>query len=86
MLLKQKIHDLLINEWDPIGVGDEPEAQDEYDCYIPGIIKKLQSSADSFKLTEYLQNIETVNMGLAPTPKRNKSVALLLVEIYDAQT
>ena len=29
------IHDALIKEWDPIGVGGEPEAQDEYDGYVP---------------------------------------------------
>jgi hypothetical protein len=31
------IHDVLLNEWDPIGVNDAPEARDEYDNYIPVI-------------------------------------------------
>ena len=29
------IHDVLFNEWDPIGVGAAEQTQDEYDPYIP---------------------------------------------------
>ncbi len=29
------IRKILMEEWDPIGVSDIPEAQDEYDSYIP---------------------------------------------------
>jgi hypothetical protein len=31
----------LLKEWDPIGVGQIPEAQDEYDSYVPDVYKLL---------------------------------------------
>ena len=40
-LLHQAIRRALLIEWDPIGVGQMPEAQDEYDSYVPQIYKML---------------------------------------------
>jgi len=48
------IHDILIREWDPIGVDDEPLAQNEYDSYIYGIIRLLASGADHVKMAQHL--------------------------------
>lgn len=33
--LQDAIAEILLREWDPIGVVDTPEAQDEYDSYVP---------------------------------------------------
>ena len=33
----QAIHHILLHEWDPIGVADEPEAHYEYDSHIPKV-------------------------------------------------
>ena len=30
---QKMIHDVLLKEWDPIGVADEPCVVDEYDSY-----------------------------------------------------
>ena len=30
----EAIHQILLHEWDPIGVAHEPAAHDEYDSYI----------------------------------------------------
>ena len=35
--LLDEIQKILLREWDPIGIQDIPEAQDEYDSYIPFI-------------------------------------------------
>ena len=76
------IHDVLIKEWDPIGVGDQPLAQDEYDSYIPGIINLLTIGADRVRLIDHLQQLETVSMGLRGDCERNTLVAKRLLEVY----
>ena len=33
-LIRSQIRRVLLNVWDPIGVKNEPNAQDEYDGYL----------------------------------------------------
>ncbi len=53
-----------MTDWDPIGVADEPDAQDEYDSYIEGIYQLLQKHCSAADLIEHLYNIQTKYMGL----------------------
>ncbi len=32
--IQETIRDVLVHDWDPVGVGGVPEAQDEYDSYV----------------------------------------------------
>ena len=32
--IRAKIRHVLLEVWDPIGIKDEPNAQDEYDAYM----------------------------------------------------
>ncbi|MBI1827043.1 MAG: cyclase family protein [Planctomycetes bacterium] len=75
------IHDVLIREWDPIGVSDEPAAQDEYDSYIPRIYRLIVEGADDFALARHLEKIETDQMGLASHHDRNDRIAWRLREV-----
>ncbi len=59
------IHDVLIKEWDPIGVGDEPNAQDEYDDYIPVIYRLLSERRIDAEVARHLDLIETESIGLS---------------------
>lgn len=70
-----RIQELLLHEWDPIGVHDEPLAQYEYDSYIPGIIGQLQRDADVPELAEHLHSLETKEMGLPGNWEHNEIVA-----------
>ena len=66
--IKQEIHDILWNDWDPIGVrGFGPE--DEYDFYIGGVYRMLTSKAPRESLFTHLQKIQTDSMGI-PTVDR----------------
>ncbi len=56
--------DVLIREWDPIGVGDAPEAQDEYDSYIPGTLRMLLVGRTDQEIADYLEWIMSQGMGL----------------------
>lgn len=80
--LRDALHTVLINEWDPIGVRDEQAAQDEYDTYIPSIIRLLQNGADQYKLTQHLQHTEVVNIGLRGNSDRNARIAEKILDIY----
>lgn len=63
--LHDKVRDCLLNDWDPIGIREFPEAQDEYDAYVGGVCGLLRSGADAYKLRHHLAHTETVNMGLS---------------------
>ena len=62
--IKSGIRDVLLREWDPIGVRDIPEAHGEYDGYVGGVYRLLASNASEDQLVEHLDQIETAGMGL----------------------
>lgn len=60
------IRKILLTEWDPIGVSDIPEAQDEYDAYadtVFGMLANQTASVDA--IAQYLFKIATEHMGLS---------------------
>jgi hypothetical protein len=61
----QAIKRALLKEWDPIGVGDIPEAHDEYDSYVGTIYKLLISNQSKQEIADYLCWLETEHMGLS---------------------
>jgi hypothetical protein len=73
----------LLHEWDPIGVSDVPEAQDEYDSYIPGIHKMLISRSTEQEVSDYLWEIETKHMGLLGNRRHTEAVAGKLVQLIE---
>ena len=60
---KLQMRRVLLEEWDPIGVRDEPMAQDEYDSYLGSLYDLLASNAPDSQIAQHLNEIETVNMG-----------------------
>jgi hypothetical protein len=63
------IRRVLLEQWDPIGVRDEPEAQDEYDGYALALYGLLARGATDDDLAKYLAEVTMVWMGLgASTP------------------
>jgi hypothetical protein len=55
---------ILLEDWDPIGVHDVPEAQDEYDSYVGGVYRLLATGATPEELAAHLLSIENDSMGL----------------------
>lgn len=81
--LHQDIHQALITDWDPIGVADIPEAQDEYDSYIPTIYKLLITRAPKHEIFDYLWWLETEHMGLRGDRQRTKKFTEQLLSLLD---
>jgi hypothetical protein len=78
------LHDIravLLSSWDPIGIRDEPEAQDEYDDYVPAVLGLLSEGVEVDVIAEHLTRIETDRMCLPPNPERARGVATKLREL-----
>lgn len=58
------IRQILLMEWDPIGIKDVPETQDEYDFYIGGVYRLLVSNSAADQIARHLAQIEKEQMGL----------------------
>jgi hypothetical protein len=62
--IRVQIRHVLLNAWDPIGVKDEPNAQDEYDGYIGRLYELLTNNGSDPELIEYLYWAVHERMGL----------------------
>lgn len=79
--LQQKVKEILLREWDPIGVLDIPEAQDEYDGYVPSIYSMLISRKPLNEVFDYLLWAEEEHMGLTADKQRTQSIAEKLIAL-----
>jgi hypothetical protein len=76
--VKLEIRRVLLEVWDPIGIKDEPNAQDEYDGYLGGILGQLACGASDDEISKYLHRIVTERMELsAPVEAMRDTVAAL---------
>ena len=81
--MHQAIHQVLIKEWDPIGIRHIPEAQDEYDQYIPQIYQMLISSKPKHELFDYLWELERDHMALSGNHQKTERCAEMLLKLID---
>ena len=79
--LQDAIRQVLLCEWDPIGVADVPQAQDEYDSYISQIYGLLIRREPKHKLIDFLWWVETEHMQLYGNRGRTERVAELLMQL-----
>jgi hypothetical protein len=76
------IRDILMRDWDPIGVAGIAQAQDEYDSYIGDIYALLVRREPLQKIVDYLWWAETQNMSLFGNRSRTQLVAQRLAELH----
>lgn len=67
--IRALIHQVLLEVWDPIGIKDEPNAQNEYDGYIGKVYDLLVCHADDSQLIDYLYWATHDNMGFDAATK-----------------
>jgi hypothetical protein len=51
--VRAEVRRVLLDVWDPIGVKDEPNAQDEYDCCLGSLFNLLTTGATDDQIAEY---------------------------------
>jgi len=61
--IQDKIRRVLMDEWDPIGIGDLHESADEYDRYIGGVYGLIQRGASVGEISAHLRRLEIEEMG-----------------------
>ncbi len=76
-----RVRELLLQDWDPIGIQRIPEVQDEYDSYVPGICLLLQRTDSVETVFDRLWQLETEVMGLPGDRERTRRFAEHLVEL-----
>lgn len=69
----RNIREILLSEWDPLGVSGNRRLSDEYDSYIPEIARLIQTKADTSEIDQHLAKIEKT-LGINP-PAGNRSRA-----------
>jgi hypothetical protein len=80
-ILHQYIKNVLMQDWDPIGVQAISGAEDEYDSYVPTLYAMLISRKPVIEVFKYLVWLETKHMGLTADRQRTFSIAEKLVDL-----
>jgi hypothetical protein len=86
--VQESIRDVLLHDWDPIEVANEPLAQSEYDSYVGGVYRLLASGASEEEIADHLWRIETEAMelsrvepsGLLPVARRLRQLNTQLTD------
>ena len=72
-----------MQDWDPIGVKDEPAAHDEYDSYVPVICGMLQGGKSVKEVADYLSYVQSELMypGMGKGPEYRERLDANSLEI-----
>jgi hypothetical protein len=81
MTLYRTVHSAVLHDWDPIGVGNIPEAQNEYDAYVPKLCELLESRRARDEIVGYLCWLETSQIGLSGNRQATEAFADKLIQI-----
>lgn len=71
----KRIERLLWEEWDPIGLNDNPEWCDEYDTYALKVWGMVRRGDSQGQIADYLTSVEIEQIELTADPDRNLIVA-----------
>ena len=77
------VRQVLLKEWDPIGINDVPEAQDEYDSYVSKICGMLRGGCDTADIYRHLRWIESEHMGLDGDEIHTRKIAERLASLRE---
>lgn len=73
--LQSAISIILRNDWDPIGVGIEEEAKDEYQSYVSQIVKLKTEGASEETIAAELNKIANETMGMPEPIEHSRKIA-----------
>jgi hypothetical protein len=75
-----EVAEILLRKWDPLDVGDNPKLSDEYDRYVPGVMRLLKSGAGIEEMERHLASIEN-SFGIEASAVRRQATAAQLVAL-----
>jgi hypothetical protein len=79
--VQNEIRRVLVQTWDPIGIQNEGNAQDEYDGYVQDIYRLLSKGVSDDELAAHLCSIVTNHIGLPANLQSQKETVHALQEI-----
>ena len=74
-----KISKILRDKWNPIGISELPD--DEYDAYIPQILKLIENNSSVEAIAQELETISLKSMGIGLSKEKCLKVSSLLLTI-----
>jgi hypothetical protein len=80
--LHKAVREVLTRDWDPLGVGDNPSLQDEYDSYVGPVCRFLLSGGEHKAISDYLRQVQQIDLGLLLIDaERDRKIAGLLISL-----
>lgn len=76
--LARHVRDVLLNDWDPLGLGSACPA-DEYDTHVWPLVRMLTDGATEDQLADYLHRAEAEEMALHSSAARRRMIAGILL-------
>ena len=58
------VQEVLLREWDPIGIKTNEQCNGEYDSYVRTVCRMLRQGVDEYRLTNQLTRFQSDSMGL----------------------
>jgi len=86
-VIATRVGEILHYIWDPIGVAGVAMARDEYDSYVPQVVRLLSEGKSEADIAKHLSMVEVEQMGLnfaSRALEKNQSVARILIEVYQS--
>ena len=87
--MRNLYHDIkviLLTIWDPFNIGEEPQAENEYDAYVALVHDFIQNERELSKIRDYLLFIEEEYLSLTiyeDDIERSEKAAILLSRVFD---
>jgi hypothetical protein len=82
----RELRELLLREWDPIGISRIADAQlDEYEHYAGQVVRRLRAGASEEEIARVLEGFRT-DMGLEPSDEPPLGVARAIRDWYGRST
>ena len=82
--LFHSVRQVLLSDWDPLEVGENPALIDEYDSYVPAILEALQGDSPREHLISELQRIEQ-SLGCTVSPRERETAAEKLLRFFESR-
>ncbi len=79
--LQESVKQIILSAWDPIGINQIPEAEDEYDAYVLPLCGLIMRGSSVEEIFKYLRKIETEHIGLGGNREHTLAVAQKLHQI-----
>lgn len=80
-MLYKNIEEILWKNWNPIGIDNSEDYDEEYKNYAHHIFKLKNDGADKHKISKYLYDLETINIGLAGNKNRCDEIAQIILNL-----